>query len=127
MAVDERHRGHGVGDQTAPEREETAVHEGGVFHGILVVEAVGVEFRDRRGRDYHAFGEFVLDYVQGEEEGGVEGRCESVVGGCVEGEHVDFGGGLGADEAALVALRLLAWWDGRDLEHEEGWDGRHDC
>ena len=125
VAVDESKCGHGVGEETTPEGKEGLGKEVRVGDGGFIVEAVGVELEDRGGGDDDAGGEAVGNYVEGKEEGGVEGGREAVVRWRGEGEEVDLGGGLRADERAGV----LGGWcggDGRDLEDEEGlWLG-HD-
>ena len=48
-----------------PEGKEAGAEEGGVFDGVIVVEAVGVEFRDGAGGDDDAGGEAVFQDVEG--------------------------------------------------------------
>ena len=65
MTVQQRDRRHGVGEEAVPEGEEAGAEEGGVFDGVVVVEAVGVEFRDA-ARGYHdARGKAVFEDVEG--------------------------------------------------------------
>ena len=126
MAVDQCHRGHRICDKASPEGRERAGEEAGVFNGILEVEAIGVEFGNGGGGDDHAAGEAVLDDVEGEEEGAVEGGSKTIIGGRCEGEEIDLWGWLGADEGAAV-LGRASGWHRRDLEDEDGlWLGHAD-
>ena len=65
MAVQQRDRRHGVGEEAVPEGEEAGAEEGGVFDGVVVVEAVGVEFRDAARGDDNPLWEAVFEDVEG--------------------------------------------------------------
>ena len=65
MAVQQRDRRHGVGEEAVPEGEEARAEEGGVFDGVVVVEAVGVEFWDGAGGYHDALWETVFEDVEG--------------------------------------------------------------
>ena len=83
--------------------------------GVAEVEAVGVELLDGRGGDDDTGAVAAkLNDIEGGEEGAAEGRGEAVVRGVREGEQVDGGFGLGADNLATgVGV------EGRDGDGEE--------
>lgn len=86
MAVEHGNRRHGKGEEAQEELVEGGGEEGRVGHGVLEVEAVGVEFGDGRGGEDDAAGvRAEFEDVEGGEEGGVEGGGEAVVGGGGEG------------------------------------------
>lgn len=51
MAVEQRNRGHRVGQQFVPKTVEHIREEPWCGCGVFEIESVGVEFRDARGRD----------------------------------------------------------------------------
>lgn len=78
-------------------------------HGMLQVQAVGVELGNGRGGDDAAGGQArVLDEVEGVQEGAAEGARLAVVGRRGDGEQVDLRRGLGdGDGAAGVLVTCL--------------------
>lgn len=82
MSIQHRDGRHREGQEAQKELVEGRGEEGRVGHGVLEVEAVGVELWDGAGGEDDARGvgaEF--EDVEGGEEGGVEGGGEAVVGG----------------------------------------------
>lgn len=73
MAVEQRNRRHGEGEDAAPEGVQAVGPEAGGPARVVEVEAVGVEFLDAGGGEDDAFWVAEFEDVEGEEEGVAEG------------------------------------------------------
>lgn len=121
VAVEHGNGGHGERQEPVEQGVQRVLGEARRADGQVQVQAVGVKLGDGRRRDHHARRARLeqLDLVERAQHGAAEGRRQPVVRRRGEGQEVDLGRRLRADD--LAADVVLERRDG----HGEESLGRH--